>query len=430
MPTHKAQPPLLFPIVYRKAFWRQFLHCIGAALVAAPGLIGLVGAAFMQHHGTGDVVFTCIIGLVFTLPGAGIMAAVLRYQVTLEPDAISVRTLWGTRHLRREQIAGCRKVQGAIGPPYLVIFSKTRRNKEIRIPKTAGLDARFELWLKGVSDLDAVDRARAQAAIITDTKLGVTPDERLRNLTHARHIAGGLSLLTVLFGCWFLMFPHPYEVLFAALACFPPAAMALLAFSRGEYRLDDSSRFDAMKLITFTRAENLPAGEDPRATILTLVSAPGLILAIRAFSDLRLLHGDDWAIFAAFGVILCIALLIVARQHTRLTGVVCVGYLMFMCAWGFGAGLLLNASFDWAPTELYRTKILAKSIQGGKIRSYSLRVAPWGPQEQDNTVPVSDELFDDAQVGKTACVALHKGLFGVRWYAAAECDADAKPDEK
>jgi hypothetical protein len=99
-------------------------------------------------------------------------------------------------------------------------------------------------------------------------------------------------------------------------------------------------------------------------------------------------------------------------------------------AWGIGAGLLLNASFDWAPVEIYRTRVLAKSIEGRKIKSYSLRVAPWGPIREDNMVPVSDELFDDAPVGETACVGLHRGLFAVRWYAIAECDANAKSGKK
>jgi hypothetical protein len=284
---------------------------------------------------------------------------------------------------------------------------------------------RFEHWIQGVSDLDAIDRASARAAIANDPDLGATPDERLNNIARARRLAGGLTFFSAVAGCWFLFFPYPHDLLVAMLVCLPPTGMVLLATSRGLYRLD-STRRESWSLLTFKRTENLPPEEDPRASILTMVSVPSLILAMRALSDLRTLHVEGAEIFAAVGTVVGIVLLFTARRRTQLTGVLCLGYLMFMCAWGFGTGMMLNANFDWTPPELFRTRVLSKTIFGDKIRNSALHVAPWGPSDAGDEVPVSDKLFDEVQPGDFTCVALHGGLFGVQWYAAAECAADAK----
>jgi hypothetical protein len=65
--------------------------------------------------------------------------------------------------------------------------------------------------------------------------------------------------------------------------------------------------------------------------------------------------------------------------------------------------------------------VVDKSISTGRSRSYHVKLAPWGPRTTTDTDDVTSGTYDDLHLGGRACVTLHPGALGVRWYTIAPC---------
>ena len=58
-------------------------------------------------------------------------------------------------------------------------------------------------------------------------------------------------------------------------------------------------------------------------------------------------------------------------------------------------------------------------LKGGS--SYYFRLEPWGPQESEDDVRVSQSFYDAKQPGDFVCIGLRDGALNMPWYFVRDC---------
>ncbi|WP_437302636.1 hypothetical protein [Sorangium sp. So ce388] len=81
---------------------------------------------------------------------------------------------------------------------------------------------------------------------------------------------------------------------------------------------------------------------------------------------------------------------------------------------------MANALLDRGDPEVFRVAVLDKRFCSGKGPRYTLRLAPWGP-DQGGEVTVDSDLYGAVEVGGAVCVTLRPGALGVRWFPVQRC---------
>jgi hypothetical protein len=80
-----------------------------------------------------------------------------------------------------------------------------------------------------------------------------------------------------------------------------------------------------------------------------------------------------------------------------------------------------NALLDRSPRETFRVTVVGKHVSTGKHTSYELRLAPWGPVEEEEDADVGRATYEAVAVGDAVCALLRGGALGVRWYVVGRC---------
>ena len=393
----------VWPRVYRlRRGQRLFLGGIGLVGIAG----GLAGAVAILLEGK-EPPALALIPLAFVLLGAYLLAAVRVGRVVLYEDAIELVELGkGRRRLRKDEIAGFRLIPMQYGQAQLR-FELRGGKKPVKAHWVHESDEVLQSWLASLPDLDARERAQAEAELLRSTALGGSEAERLRALRRAKttaRVANGVAIAATLWG-W--IFPRPYLAAVSTLAALPLAAIALLASGRGRYA------FDARRT-------------EPRPSLALAVLGPGLILGLRAILDVHVL--DVWPLLAGavIGAVAVAAVLAaVAPDFRKIWAVALMTPLLAFHPWG--ALALGNAVFDRAAPEVSRAAVRGKHVSSGKQTSYELELGPWGPVAEETTVEVARVVYDRVATGDSVCVLLRPGALGARWYVVLRCPDGARP---
>jgi hypothetical protein len=311
-------------------------------------------------------------------------------KVRLEADRAVARGLFGSRTLMRSEIAGVRRLD-AVSPAVsrLVPAAPGERPITLNGAPWRKRDAVLEAWVEGFPDLT---EPRADAPVVWQG------DPRV-----LRRASLWLNILAVAVGVWGAFFPFPYALAIIAAAIVPWLGVAAVRMTWG------AIAFDA------PRGANAP-------TAAFVLLAPLLPLVIRPLVDKAYY---DWlpldaalvvGALAAMGGFL--ALFPWMRAGRRAWW---FGPAIFGAAYAFGVFANADTLADRARPQVFQTEVVDKSISTGRSRSYHVKLAPWGPRTTTDTDDVTSGTYDDLHLGGRACVTLHPGALGVRWYTIAPC---------
>jgi hypothetical protein len=394
----------VWPRIYRlRRGQRLFLGGLGVLAIGG----GLAGAAAMLLSSTDAPPALALIPLAFVALGAYLVAAVRVARVVLYEDAIELVELGkGKRRLRRDEIAGRRIVPMQYGQAQLVLELRGAGRKPVKAHWVHETDVVLETWLAALPDLDAEERARAEAELMRSAALGANEAERAQALTRARRVAKVLSGVAIAASVWGWLYPRPYPAAVATLAVLPLVALVVLLLGRGRYGFDSGRT-------------------DPRPSVAAAVFGPGMVLGLRAILDVQVL---DWkpllAGAAVGGVVLVAAIAAAERKARRLWLLALLAPLLSFYPWG---GLsLANALLDHGEPEVFRVVVRAKHVSSGKHTSYELTLDPWGPVAEAGSVDVGRAVYDAVPIGGEVCLALRPGALGVRWYFVGRCAGPAR----
>jgi hypothetical protein len=152
------------------------------------------------------------------------------------------------------------------------------------------------------------------------------------------------------------------------------------------------------------------------------VVGPGLGLLGAVLTDSSPIDWLEPAILTIFGAALLTTGIILANPESKPRGTGLAVLVALCCAYGYGAGLEINALFDRGTVQSFPVRVLSKRSQH-YVRS--LAVEPWGPNESDDEITVRWSLYSHVHSGDIVCVQLHPGALDMAWYAASLCPVDS-----
>jgi hypothetical protein len=386
----------VWPRVYRVRRGLLFAVRLLAALVLLGGVA--VALALLRAPRSPPALALALLALVAV--GVYVAARVGTGCIRLWEDAVEVVELTRRRRLRRDEIVGLRVVPLQYGFKQLV-FELRGGRKPFKLDWAYESDPTLDAWLGQFPDLDAQERAAAESELLRSRELGPDEAARSRALGRARTVGRMLNGVSVAAGVWGWVFPRPYPVAIAVLGILPLFGLALLALGRGRYAFDTSRT-------------------EPRPSLIVTVMVPGLVLAMRAIRDLRIVDVAPLLLGAAVGAVAIVALVAAFDRKARKPWVLLL-LAPLLAFYPGGGAALANALLDRAPPQVFRVAVRGKHVSTGKYTSYDLTLDPWGPVEKAESVDVGRQLYDVVATGDVVCVALQPGALGLRWFVVLRC---------
>jgi hypothetical protein len=397
---------------YRGPLLRRVLVTI-FLLAIVLGLMAVIGLVVVNNEGPLPV--SKIAGMAalgaLALVALWLILFELAYKVTLTDDAIAW-SLFGWEHvLARADIGGRREARGHRGRRLLTIVPIDPRTKPLKLQPHLATDVPFEAWIAALRDLNAEDLNASEARILGDPSHGATPQERLARLAAARTLVNRLNMATTIVAVWCVIAPWPYPAAIGAAAVLPLLTWVAVVTSGGMVRFARST----------TEAH-------AAAAMVPVLSAAAL--ALRVYRDVHLIDVSSAAnIGSVVGLALLALTAMVDRSLTRhvlrlvIAAVVAVAY-------GISVVALADIHFDRSPGQNYQSRIIDSHVDRGKLTTYLVTLAPWGPRQSAAEVSVPEAMFNRLTMpGSFACISLYDGAFGIPWFSVDACASSGSHSE-
>jgi hypothetical protein len=404
MSTTAVRPldPTAFPKTYRPTTgWLFVLVSFGAIAVVAGGAGTWYFAADATMPSATWAAAFSICSSALLLLGLYVIVDALKSRVNLYADAIEIIDLRPARRLRREEIAGYRFLPGSQLPRTLLLIPHRADQKKLKLPLVMRTDHAFHAWFENFRNLDAEELEKSEADIAADPQLGATIAERLQRLSRARKVVGALNAVAILTIPWAWFWPEPYELVVTILVILPWLALAIVAASRGLYRLDE-------------------ARNDARPSVDAAFILPAILLGWRAFADVNVVEWHLPVAAASIGGLVFAALAWLADRSVRRRWTT-LAVIPFGIAYAYGVIMLGDALLDREPPRVFRATVVDKYVSSGKSKTLELRLAPWGPVLEEHTIVASRSLYDGVGPGGVVCAYLRPGALRIAWYVVAQC---------
>jgi hypothetical protein len=394
---------------YRRLLLRRVLIMIFLLSVVL-GLMAMIGLVVVNNEGplpVSKIAGMAVLGAL-ALVALWLILFEVACKVTLTDDTIAWSLFGWERALARADIAGRREARGHRGRRLLTIVPVDPRTKPLKLPPHLATDAPFEAWIAALRDLNAKDLNASEARILGDPSHGATPQERLARLAAARTLVNRLNVATTIVAVWCVVAPWPYLAAIGAAAVLPLLAWVAVVTSGG--------------MVRFARSTI-----EAHATAAMLPVLCSAALALRVYWDVHLIDVSSTAkIGSVVGLALLVLTAIVDRSLIRhvlrlvIAAVVAVAY-------GVSVVALADIHFDRSPGQNYQSPIIDSHVDRGKITTYLVKLAPWGPRQSAAEVSVPEATFNRLRMaGSSACISLYDGAFGIPWFSVDACASSGR----
>ena len=397
-----------FPRTYQSSLgYRLAFVSLGLILVAGSFLGIWYFATGRGATASGASTLLTLLCVCFFLLGAYLALAMLKGKLILTADAIELRDPFVTKHLLRSQIAGWRLLPTQYVSTF-VFVPRDPHAKKLKFALTFKLDEQFAAWLETLTNLDAQDRAESLAQLEAQLDPSLTKEQREESLSNAHRFSKFLTWASWFAAAWGWFYPRPYSLVIFILAALPPIAIYLGLRAKGVYQFDGKRN-------------------DARPSLAVPVIAPGLVVALRAISDLSFLR---WQQLLSPILILTIAMAALIAAADPKTGKQRWSYLatlLLAVAYAGGVTAMADSLLDYSTPRILQTQVIQKRISSGRSTTWYLRLAPWGPQDHPAEVSVHSSLYNSVQPGQTVCVYLYPGALKIPWFEVAHCSNQPSP---
>lgn len=214
-----------------------------------------------------------------------------------------------------------------------------------------------------------------------------------------------LDKFSFVISAWFWIFPFPYEVLLIVLVALPFIGIVVNGIERPSITT----------LVNFR--------ENGDVDVADFIDLPAWVILYRVVLDYNV---DSFSAIAVSGsVMLVLILLVILLTHSPKfpdkipkKATVLVALIINLALYSYSSVVALNCRFDFSEPILYSTTVIDKHISSGTKRPtlYYLKVRPWGPHKEEETVRVPSYQFWGAAIGDSVSINYHEGLFGIKWY--------------
>jgi hypothetical protein len=402
MTSKNHETPRFDPSVYPRTY--QFSAGFKGILVVCGTLLLLFGAAGAARVGVLPIAILCAL---LALIGLYLAAAAIRYRVALSADSIDVLEFLRPRHLARADIAGYKRsrARGAAG---WTLVPKPGYGRAVKISTFLTTDHHFSDWIRSLPNLDehrdneaAKERAAAIAALQARGYSGAF-------IAQLRRWGSRVVWLMLALAVVALVLPDPHGLLLWTLVALPCLAVALVA------------RFQPLFRFGGPQISELP-------DLSPMLFVPGCLLILRVLPSIYTVNWMASLELAVLGSLALTGTACLADPWLRSHRASAVLVAILCLAFGYGAGLVVNARLDHAPAQSYRAKVISKHVSHGKSTTWHLHLAPWGPIADDRDITVQAWRYREAQPGTEVCLLLHEGALHLAWYELVSCSDSARP---
>jgi len=170
------------------------------------------------------------------------------------------------------------------------------------------------------------------------------------------------------------------------------------------------------------RRPNLTVGSKRETDVSLGIVGPGVALAyISLQGDIDAVGLVGPALMGLIGTILMTFAVVrispdPMRGHASLLVLVVTA-----AAYGYGAGMQIDAQLDSSPPTTYAVRVLDKHVSAGRQAFRYITIEPWGSRTENSKERVSARLYDQTEIGGMSCVRLHRGAVRIPWYQLSGC---------
>ena len=312
--------------IYRASLGWKLFAILGGGLAVVGGALG------MWYFGTGhemksarEMFIFVLLCLSFVLLGSYLVVSLLTFRIVLRSDSFAMTSFLSAKSIGRGDIAGFRLFPTK-NVSTLLLVPKSPTGKKLKIPLFVSLDKAFYDWLETIPNLDAEDRARAEAQLAAETDLGFTPEQRSQRLVAARATAKALNWISIAVVLWGRFYPYPRALVVIALTALPLIVILLLVRSAGAFEMEGRR-------------------SDPRPNLVLPFILPGLILMLLALQGPSPASWKPLLIEALLGGGLLTAVVARADRSVRERPGPLMVLFIFGAVYAYGAIRQVNALF-------------------------------------------------------------------------------------
>jgi hypothetical protein len=380
------------------------VQIVWAVLAVVLAGVGLLSQANGQENGPASAPLF----LIGSLAAMALIVSIIRTRVVLTAAAVETYGLFGMKRMERADIVGYRRIRPSRAPAYLELQSRNPSAPVLRLDASVLTDRRTQPWFAGVQDLEARDKAEAQAAIDQDARLGATVQQRRKTASRLKVLYGALAVVGVGFlfarlfddraAPWFFIALAIYLAVFLGLALLGPVIQ--LPLSRG-------------RAGTFT-------GLQGRVGLLAVLLLPGLG-SLAMLEGIHLASGQAQLTLVA-GALAPAAVIVLAAGRgagpfrdpgsALLACAACA-----LCFYGLADGV--NAVADPSAPRLDYGQVSNLRAYHGKSTTYYVELTYANGTAAEETI--SRSLYDQLHVGERACIATRPGALRLAWYDVEVC---------
>ncbi len=324
-------------------------------------------------------------------------------KVIISDDTISLRSTLVNRDLKFEEIEGFR-----YDTRYIYILPNTPDKKRIKISTSSIQTDELLSWLAdNFKDLDWEDARKEQQDILQNKAFGIDANERTANLQQAKTITTILNWISVLFFCWTLFYPTPYELVVITLIAIPIFSLFTVIRFKGLIKLDTKN-------------------ESPYPSIIIPLGLSSFGLLLRGLMDFENIYAysNIWLPTILVAAALTLPILITQKginlkAYKNIFSVLIL-FLFIGMAYGYGTTIITNCYYDDSIPTQYTAEIVSKRIDKGKYTTYHFELTPWSNRTEAEEVTVSENLYEKMTTGDSVKVYLKEGRFNIPWFMVYE----------
>lgn len=375
---------------------------VAFGIVALTGGVVALWSATTTSRTSSRAISLLAFAIAIILFGAYCVLSALKSCVVLFADRIEDHGVFVTKELSRDQILG-RRFQKTRNSPGVLVLEPREGASKLKIGLIFKADQAFQEWMQSLPDLDAQELKASEQEIAGGLGGSSLREERLEELARGRKLAKGLSLAAFVIAGWAWIYPRPYGLAVTLLILLPWLAVLIVARSDGIFRIDQRKN-------------------DAHPSVGTLFIIPGLILAMRVLNDLHVLNWKA-ALYVSIGIAL--ALWVTAAKvdgSLRARPISLVLLLLITCAYGYGAGMEINALLDRSAGAVYSARVMRKHVSSGSRHvSYELTLNSAEFPALNGNVSVPSPLYRSVTVGDSVCASVKRGALNVPWFMMQRC---------
>lgn len=384
------------PGPYPRTYRTPIVLRVALGVILLPFLLGLATLSLEPGTGPSHSWLDTFIALAGAAAMTWLWLVLLVTRVVLEPAAIEIRRLGGTRRVDRSAILGC-NVSGTQRGRATVLLNVEGEPRRVGTSVPLATDAAFKAWFTGLADAAMEEVFAHQRLAAADPRLGPTPAERVAHGTRVRTTTRRLTLVAIALGAWMAYADRLPAWTLPLLAALPLLAFALCR------------RWPELFSLSAPRASL-------RGDLGGLLVVPAVVLAVHGWRDLTLLEPLQLLVptLVAGGLLAAVALASCADLRERpVVALLIAGCCLVIAA---GALALANAWYDPSTPVRERVAVTARLKSGGRSPTRSLRLATQPAGLPSRVVRVRDAVWFDSAAGADVCVVQQDGLFHWRWF--------------